>query len=384
LTLAKEICHFGYVFASRVPAHRIVDGCTAAAASPQHETVMVSPSADDVRRSRRRRITLSQLAAQLDVSTATVSLALRDNPAVSADTRKRVQALAQEMGYIYNRQAASLRTARTDIVGVVVHDVLNPYFAEVFRAVEAELEAHGITILICNHRDEIRRQKTFVDVLQQQNADGLVICPSEGTTREDIEAIVRSGTPVTIICRDVDGTSVPTVRGDDVQGMYEITRHLLGKGHRKLAILGGRRHTSSGRDRHAGFMAAMAEAGLEPVADVPELMTLAGGREAIEHILGQGIRPDAVVCFNDPIAFGVMSGLSRAGLRPGIDVAVTGYDDVEGSESWSPSLTTVQNGSDAIGKQAARAIMALIAGLEPPFERLLIPPQIAIRESSGS
>jgi hypothetical protein len=169
----------------------------------QHETIMVSPTADDVRRSRRRRITLSQLAAQLDVSTATVSLALRDNPAVSAKTRERVQALAREMGYIYNRQAASLRTACTNIIGVVVHDVLNPYFAEVFRAVEAELEPHGITILICNHRDDLHRQKTFVDVLQQQNADGLVICPSEGTSREDIEAIVRSGTPVTIICRDV-------------------------------------------------------------------------------------------------------------------------------------------------------------------------------------
>jgi DNA-binding LacI/PurR family transcriptional regulator len=344
---------------------------------------MVSPSADDVRRSRRRRITLSQLAAQLDVSTATVSLALRDNLAVSARTRERVQALAREMGYIYNRQAASLRTARTNIVGVVVHDVLNPYFAEVFRAVEAELEPHGITILICNHRDDLRRQKTFVDVLQQQNADGLVICPSEGTSREDIEAIVRSGTPVTIICRDVDGTEVPSVRGDDFRGMQAITRHLVKKGHRKLAFIGGRRHTSSGRDRHGGFEAAMVEAGLEPVADLPEMMTLADGRAAVDRLLKLDDRPSALVCFNDPIAFGVMSGLIKAGLRPGPDIAVTGYDDVEGSDSWVPSLTTVKNGSDMIGKEAARAIMALIAGDDPPFEHLLIPPRIEVRDSSG-
>lgn len=199
---------------------------------------MVAPSPEDVRRSRRRRITLSQLAAQLDVSTATVSLALRDNPAVSVETRKKVQALAQELGYIYNRQAASLRTSRTDIVGVVVHDVLNPYFAEVFRAVEAELESYGFTILICNHRDEIHRQRNFVQVLQQQNADGLVICPSLGTTAADIDAIVRSGTPVTVICRDVDGATAPSVRGDDFRGMYEITRHLIATGHRRLAIIG--------------------------------------------------------------------------------------------------------------------------------------------------
>jgi DNA-binding LacI/PurR family transcriptional regulator len=344
---------------------------------------MTFPSADDVRRSRRRRITLSQLAAQLEVSTATVSLALRDNPSVSAETRRRVQALAAEMGYIYNRQAASLRTSRTNIVGVVVHDVLNPYFAEVFRAVEEELEASGVTILICNHRDDIERQTTFVRVLQQQNADGLVICPSPGTTSAHIEAIVRTGMPVTIICRDVDGAPVPTVRGDDATGMAIITRHLIAKGHRRLAYLGGRLDISSGRDRHAGFLAAMHEAGLEPVADVADLMRAADGRAGIARILAEGAAPTAVVCFNDPVAFGAMSGLVRAGLRPGVDVAVTGYDDVEEAESWSPPLTTVRNGSGDIGREAARAILALVAGSDQPFERLLITPQIAIRESCG-
>ena len=143
-----------------------------------------------------------------------------------------------------------------------MHDVINPYFAEVFRAVEAELEAHGITILICNHRDELRRQKTFVEVLQQQNADGLGALPFGGHHAEDIEAIVRTGTPVTLICRDVDGIEVPCVRGDDFTGMQAITRHLIARGHRRLAFVGGRRHTSSGRDRLRGFMAAMDEAGL--------------------------------------------------------------------------------------------------------------------------
>ncbi len=343
---------------------------------------MVAPSPDDVRRSRRRRITLSQLAAQLDVSTATVSLALRDNPAVSQETRKKVQALAQELGYIYNRQAASLRTSRTDIVGVVVHDVLNPYFAEVFRAVEAELEAQGFTILICNHRDEIHRQRNFVQVLQQQNADGLVICPSLGTTSADIDAIVRSGTPVTVICRDVDGATAPSVRGDDFRGMYEIATHLIGEGHKSLAIVGGRRMTSAGRDRHGGFLAAMREAGLTPVADIPELMTLTDGRNIVDQLLALTPRPTAVVCFNDLIAFGVMAGLSKAGLKPGVDMAVTGYDDVDGSASWAPALTTVKNGSDEIGLQAARAIKALIEGDEPPFQRLLIPPRLEVRASS--
>lgn len=344
---------------------------------------MTTENKDDLRRFRRRRVTLSQLAAQLDVSTATVSLALRDNPAVSAETRKKVRALAEEMGYIYNRQAASLRTARTDIVGVVVHDVMNPYFAQVFRAVESELEQYGFTILICNHRDDISRQRNFVQVLQQQNADGLVLCPSVGTTAADIDAIMRTGTPVTLVCRDVEGASVPCVRGDDRQGMYEITRLLIAKGHKDIAYVGGIRYTSSGRDRHAGFIEAMAEAGLTPAADLPELMTQGDGRRAADRLVQMTPRPTAVICFNDILAFGVMSGFAKLGIRSGTDIAVTGYDDVDGSESWTPSLTTVQNGSEGIGRQAARAIHALIVGREAPFERLLIAPEIEERDSSG-
>ncbi len=344
---------------------------------------MTTSKREDLRRFRRRRVTLSQLAAQLEVSTATVSLALRDNPAVSAETRKRVQALAVEMGYIYNRQAASLRTARTDIVGVVVHDVLNPYFAEVFRAVEAELEKYGLTILICNHRDSIERQRNFVQVLQQQNADGLVLCPSVGTTVADIEAIMRTGTPVTLVCRDIEGANAPSVRGDDRHGMYEITQLLIGKGHKDIAFVGGLRSTSSGRDRYAGFREAMTEAGLTPVLDIPELMTQGDGRKAAEAIAAHSPRPTAVVCFNDVLAFGLMSSFTRLGIRPGTDIAVTGYDDVDGSETWAPALTTVENGSEEIGQEAARAIYALIVGEEPSFEHKLIAPHLVIRESSG-
>ncbi len=333
---------------------------------------------------RRRRVTLSQIAAELNVSTATVSLALRNNPAVSAETRQRVRERATELGYIYNRQAASLRTARTNIIGVVVNDVINPYFAEVFRAVEDELEREGVTILICNHRDDLERQQKFVEVLQQQNADGLVICPSLGTTADDIEKIALSGTPVTLICRDVEGATAPIVRGDDFKGVHDLTRHLISLGHTNIAMIGGRRKTSSGRDRHEGFMTAMREAGLSVAADadIPEIMTSAEGKAAVERLLLLEPRPTAIVCFNDLLAIGVMSGLYRNKLKPGIDIAVTGFDDVEGSETWTPALTTVRNGSDEIGRQAAMAIIAQVNDKPLPFTRLLIPPKLEIRESS--
>lgn len=345
---------------------------------------MVGQEMEDRARFRRRRITLSQIAAQLDVSTATVSLALRDNPAVATETRKRVQEMASELGYIYNRQAASLRTARTYIVGVVVHDVLNPYFAEIFRAVEFELERHGLTTLICNHRDEISRQRTFVSVLQQQAADGLVLVPSVGTTADEINALVETGMPVTMVCRDVEGVHAPSVRGDDLGGTYQLAKYLIGQGHQRIAMVGGRRQTSSGRDRHAGFVKAMAEAGLPilPGYDIPECMNQIDGFKITDTLLALEPRPTAVVCFNDPIAFGIMAGLSKAGLMPGRDMAITGFDDVDGAEASYPALTTVKNGSAEIGREAARAIIAQIEGYNPPFERQMIAAQMAVRESS--
>ncbi len=345
---------------------------------------MSGQETEDRLRFRRRRVTLSQIAAQLDVSTATVSLALRDNPAVASETRKRVQETAVELGYIYNRQAASLRTARTYIVGVVVHDVLNPYFAEIFRAVELELEKHGLTTLICNHRDDINRQRTFVSVLQQQAADGLVLVPSVGTTAQEINNLVEMGMPVTMVCRDVDGAMAPLVRGDDFGGTFQLTKHLIDAGHKRIAMVGGRRQTSSGRDRHGGYLEAMTQAGLEilPGYDVPECMTQVHGFEITPQLLALDPRPTAVVCFNDPIAFGIMHGLSKAGLMPGRDMAITGFDNVDGAQASFPALTTVRNGADDIGREAARAIHAQIEGLHPPFERQLIAAQMEVRDSS--
>lgn len=345
---------------------------------------MAGQEADDRQRVRRRRVTLSQIAAQLDVSTATVSLALRDNPAVASETRKRVQDMASELGYIYNRQAASLRTARTYIVGVVVHDVLNPYFAEIFRSVEFELERHGLTTLICNHRDEIARQRTFVSVLQQQAADGLVLCPSVGSTAEEINRLVDMGMPVTMVCRDIEGVSAPSVLGDDFGGTHQLTDHLIGQGHKRIAMVGGRRQTSSGRERHAGYIAAMAEAGLPILAgyDIPECMTQVDGFRIADTLLALEPRPTAVVCFNDPIAFGIMHGLSKAGFKPGEDMAIVGFDNVDGAEASYPALTSVRNGSDEIGREAARAMIAQIEGHPLPFQRQTIAAQIEIRASS--
>ncbi|MEP0456920.1 MAG: LacI family DNA-binding transcriptional regulator [Roseibium sp.] len=331
-----------------------------------------------------KRLTLGHIADQLGISTATVSLALRDSPLVAEDTRAKVKKTAEEIGYIYNRSAASLRTARSQIVGVAVHDILNPYFAEVFTALEDVLEEQGQMIFICNHRDDVKRQRAFINTLLQHRADGLILCPSVGTTAEEINRLVGQGVPVTLMCREVPGVWAPCVHGDDVAGAYAVTKHLINQGHKKIGMIGGRRESSTGRDRHAGWLKALEESDLDPEkqVDVPELMTQADGRRVAPQIVSSADRPSALMCFNDLVALGMMPVFRRMDVEPGPDMAITGYDDIDGAASRTPALTTVCNHADKIGRLAALTLLRQVAGERVPNKPILIEPDLRIRESS--
>jgi len=333
-----------------------------------------------------RKVTLSTIAGHLDVSTATVSLALRDSPLIADITKQRVKTVALEMGYIYNRRAAALRTSKSGIIGVLVHEVMNPFFAEILIAIEDELRLSAKTFLLCNHRDQLEIQTNFIDTLMQFGADGVIISPAIGTTADDIRKIEANALPVVMIARGVDGVKVPAFRGDDKKGIYMATRHLLRSGHRDIAFIGGRRETSTGRDRREGYLAALEEVHINPRQEfqMGSETTRKAGYECIKTMFNKGIKPTAVVCFNDLVAIGVMAGLRDLGIEPGKEVSVTGYDDISEAEIAAPALTTVWNGQQEVGERAARAMIAILADENPPRDRILIEPQLRIRESTGS
>jgi len=328
--------------------------------------------------------TLSTIAQHLGVSTATVSLALRDSPLVAEATREKIKKSAIDLGYIYNRRAASLRTSRSGIVGVMVHDIMNPFFAEILLAIEDELGANRQTFLLCNHRDDLAIQTAFIDTLLQFGADGVIVSPAIGTTAEDIAKIERAGLPVVMIARWVPGATASVFRGDDRAGIFMATAHLLDLGHRRIAFIGGRRETSTGRDRREGYLAAMRERGIEPdpALQMGSQATRKAGYDSVRAMFAAGIRPTGIVCFNDLVAIGVMSGLRAMGLEPGRDVAVTGYDDISEAEIASPALTTVWNGQQEVGRLAARAMLATLSGADAPREKVLVAPQLRVRLST--
>jgi DNA-binding LacI/PurR family transcriptional regulator len=321
----------------------------------------------------------------LGVSTATVSLALRDSPLVAESTRQRIKEHARTIGYIYNRRAASLRTSRSGIIGVVVHDIMNPFYAEILRSIESELDRSRQTFLLSNHYDQLEKQRTFVDTLLQLGADGVIMSPAIGTPPEDIRTAEDNGLPTVLIARTVEGACVPVFRGHDAYGIGLATNHLISLGHTRIAMVGGTDQTSTGRDRYQGYVAAMQKAGLEvrPEWRFPGPRTKQAGFELTGAFLALKDKATAAVCWNDLVAIGLMNGIARAGFVPGVDISVTGYDDLEEAAIATPALTTVWNGQREVGRRAARVLLDRLNGAEVDPVQELIKPELRIRQSTS-
>lgn len=310
---------------------------------------------------------------------------MRDSPLVAEATRDRIKAHARAIGYIYNRRAASLRTSRSGIVGVVVHDIMNPFFAEILRSIEMELDRNRQTFILSNHYDQLEKQRVFIDTLLQLGADGVIMSPAIGTPAEDIRQAEDNGLPAVLIARTVEGAGVPAFRGDDAYGTALATKHLLSLGHERIAMIGGTEQTSTGRDRYQGYVNAMEAANLkvQPHWRVQGPRTKQAGFEAVEQFLAMPDKPTAAVCWNDLVAIGLMNGIARAGLVPGVDISVTGYDDLEEASITTPALTTVCNGQREVGRRAARVLLDRLNGAVVGDYQELIRPELHIRQSTA-
>lgn len=333
-----------------------------------------------------RRVTLLDVAHRARVSRATVSLVMRDSPLVADKTRERVQKAATELGYVYNRGAASLRSRRTQIVGVSITDLSNPYFAELTAAAEQGLSLMGRIALLSNNNESVEKQGAFIDTMREYNVDGLILCPAVGTPTSLIERLHALHIPFLFLSRRVTGVPGDYVSNDNIRGMRMATEHLLALGHRRIAMIGTNLRTSTGRERLRGYTTALRDAGIQvdPALIVQGPPTRRQGMEGVLAVMKLPQPPTAAVSFNDITAFGVMLGLNHLGIRIGRDFAVVGHDDIVEAGLWMPGLTTVAVPVEEVGRQAARVLLDRINEPERPVQRVILAPELIIRDSSGA
>lgn len=335
---------------------------------------------------RRRRVTLRDIAARAGVSVATASLVLRNSPLVAAATRARVQETARALGYVYDRAAAALRTGRTHTAGVAINDLANPYFARLTAAIEQALGRLGWTVFLCDTRENPEVLVRFGERLREYGAEGLILCPPEGATPATIAAATGGVLPCVQVSREVRGARTDVAGSDHRRGTALAVGHLIALGHRRIALVGAGRRTSTAAARKAGYFAALRRAGIAPdpalIADGPD--TRAHGAAAVRELLQRPDPPTAVMAFNDTVAFGVMLGLRQLGLDPGIDLAVVGCDDVDEAALWTPPLTTIAIDAQGMGQAAAELFLARLADPAAPPQRVMLMPKLVVRRSCGA
>ena len=329
------------------------------------------------------RVTLIDVARHCGVSRATVSLVLNDSPLVAATTRDRVRQAMTELGYVYNRAAASLRTQHSDAIGVVLTNITNPYFAEFAAGLQDTLTTSGTVPLLAVSGEDRELQRRLMKSLVERNVDGIVLVPAHGTTPEDLPDLL--GTPVVLLARRLDGMDVDYVGAQNRDGGYAAAEHLYSHGCRRISFIGGYRDASARDERAGGVEEFLNERGLTLDSDHSVVCEPARpqARDAAMRLLVEDPKVDGIVCFSDVVAFGVLDAIADMGRGVGSDVRVIGFDDVHDAGLNHPSLSSVAVPARETGRRAGQLVLERASGSTEPTVREEFPTKLEPRETCG-
>lgn len=300
-----------------------------------------------------------EVAEAAGVSIGTVSNVINDPDRVRDSTRAKVEQAMSSLGFVGSRAAAQLRSRRSQMIGVVVPDVGNPFWASVVRGIESICDRRDLSLLVCSTHQSAGRQLELLRALQGQGVDGLVIAPISEQA-EDLRVFEDRPYGVVTLERRLPGSTAGWVDLDDVEGARLAMAHLLDLGHRRVTLVNGPEQVSWCADRHEGAVRAIQDAGLDPDEVLRTVvvhdLTVDEGRAAMRSAVAQE-RPQAVMCANDLLALGAMFALREEGLSVPEDVALVGYDDTVFAAALDPPLTTVFQPSFEMGVAAAKLLL---------------------------
>lgn len=326
--------------------------------------------------------TIRNVAQEAGVSISTVSKVIHQTGSISEQTRKKVLQAMSKLNYHPDIAAASLRGKRTKVIGLLIPDISNPFYAEVARSIEDRSCELGFNVMMCNTDNDIEKEKTYLSLLASQRIDGLVVASAFRST-DLLEAMVEQGVPIALIASEIPKLSIDTVTVDDYKGGYLATSYLLSLGHKKIAIIV--ENVRSNVPRLEAFKDAMEETEL-PILDGYIIHTEAliqKGYESALQLLSLQERPTAIFACNDLLAAGVIQAAKEMGLNIPNDLSVVGFDNTVLSTTTSPMLTTVAQPVKEMGLKVVDLLTKEMQAAKPYKERLLLSPELIIRQSTA-
>jgi DNA-binding LacI/PurR family transcriptional regulator len=326
-------------------------------------------------------MTLAQVAKRAGVSSATVSRVLNSATVVKTSTRARVIRAARELNYHPNLHAQSLARGHSRTLGVIVSNMENPFFLDIYRTLESLARARGYEAVMANTGYDPEQLISRIRLMIGWRVAGLAAIVSE-MDHHVIQIITDSRIPCVFYDVRTPGRNITNVRVDYRKGVSKMVEYLHDLGHTQIGFIGHHGSLAPINERRNTFLEAVARWGAESLtmegADGPQ-----GGRQAVREMLQSGFRPTAIICVNDFMALGVLHELHSEGIRVPRDVSVTGFDNIGLAEFCSPPLTTVHIPRDQIGQMSFELLASGEKKLRTEGRGVLITPELVIRESTG-
>ena len=330
--------------------------------------------------------TIRDVAKRAGVAPITVSRVINNSGYVSQEKRDRVEAAVAELDYVPNILARSFRSKQTRTIALILTDITNPFWTDVAHGVEDAAREHKFNVILCNTNESESRQVEYVSVLMQKQVDGILLVPARSRP-EATEAIQKQGTAVVVLDRQVPTADVDVVRCDSEGGAYQLVRHVLSLGHRRVAVLTGPKDVSSAQDRVIGYRRAFLDANIDISEDLIFYgkFVQASGYEMAQRALLVTPQPTALFAANNFIAIGAWRALRDAGLRIPEDITLVAFDDLPAGLVVDPFLTVAAQPGYEMGKQATELLLDRLTSDTPTKpQRIVLPTQLIIRHSSGA
>jgi LacI family transcriptional regulator len=340
------------------------------------------------RRGVRHDVTILDIAKYLDISHTTVSRAIAGHEHISEETKKRVKQAAKRMGYVPNASARTMRGQRSSVVGLIIPDVQNDFYATVAKIVADNLAAHAMQLMLSVTEDDPDRELRELRALTEARPSGVIIVPTVAPHAQTI-AMLRDLKSVELV-RTHPKIATTAVIIDDRAGTYAAARHLVAAGHRRIAYIGGATELSTGRDRLAGFQAALSEAGLSSsnIALGPPRPDFARTSISVTMASPASSRPTALVLGSAELTLGALQGLRSANIEWPRDISVVGYHDPAWFELIGSGITTVRLPVQDVAQTASRVLLSQLGegGPRPAREHTVIRlnPALMLRGSTAS